>query len=130
MMTVETTTEQWALEYAQERLKDWAQWLANLPGVQLNSMTHAPYIEERASGKFGDRTLDDFAIDQTEEVERLMCQLARYAPALHQALIQWYLRDIGQKMAADACRCSVAEYKNRRQRGECFIAGGLLKKNP
>jgi len=120
-----TATEQRTIEYAQERLEEWAAWIRSLRGVRLGYSPHASFVHDRVDNDRDDIAMGEEANERAEEVERIMCKLLKLRPSLHVALVQWYLLDRPQSIAAQVCKCSVTVYHDRRRMGEMFVAGAL-----
>lgn len=123
-MAAVTATEQRTIEYAQERLEEWAAWIRNLRGVRLGYSPHASFVAERTGGE--DAPMDDSANGRAEEVEQVMCKLGELRPTLHQALVQWYLLQKPAVVGAQVCRCAERVFRDRVRMGEMFVAGRLL----
>lgn len=110
------------IEYAKDRLAEWAHWNRNISGVRLGFLPHAPF----AVAGYGAPDLGDGGNDRAEEVERVMCRLRQGRPMLYQALVHWYLMQQQVRVAAESCRCSPTVFMDRRKLGEMFVAGALL----
>lgn len=119
----EITADQRTIEYAQERLEEWGQWLRSLRGVQLGYSSHASFVSEPGGG---DGQLDEIGNERAEEVERIMCKMRQLRPTLHQAMVQWYLLRKPSAVSAQACHCAVSVFRDRVRTGEMFVAGRLL----
>lgn len=123
-MTTARAGEQRTIEYAQERLEEWAAWIRHLQGVRLGHSPHASFMAVHTGGH--DAPMDDSANGRAEEVEQVMCKLGTLRPSLHQALIQWYLLQRPQIVCAQTCECAVRVFRDRVRMGEMFVAGRLL----
>lgn len=119
--------EQRTIEYTQERLTEWGQWLRNLRGIKLGYSSHAAFVIERVDNDHvGDVLMDDTSNDRAEEIEAIMCRLADLAPSLHRALVECYLSQRPQAIAAQHCHCSVSVYRARLRTGEMCVATRIL----
>ena len=117
--------EQRTVEYAQERLQEWAEWNKALPGDKLGYPGAANFVHDRVDGDRPSGDPDDWCGARIKEMEQVMCKMRDLRPSLYQALTQWYIAGHGLNAAADACRCSVTVYRDRRRMGEMFVAGAL-----
>lgn len=123
--------EEGNINYAIERLDEWARWL------RASSSTHAlgypsasPFVQQRTSSSFTPAGEPDN--DRAEEVERIMCKLRDCRRTLYKALHVWYVarNDDGEQLSlmtcAQECSVSVAQYRRLRNQGEMVVYGALM----
>lgn len=128
-MTASATTEG-NLNYAIERLDEWARWLrASTSTAALGYPSAAPFVNQR-SGEFTPAGEPDN--EQAEEVERIMCKLRERRRVLYRVLYVWYVarNDDGEQLSlmscATECGVSLGQYRRLRDQGEMVIYGALL----
>ena len=93
-------SEQRTVEYARERLGEWARWVRSLSGVRLGYSNHASFVVERVDDGGYVGPMDSAVNERAEEVERAMCKLNRLRPSLHRVIMEFYLREQPQETVA------------------------------
>lgn len=118
------------LNYASERIDEWARWLRASSGTHaLGYPNAAPFVQQRATGFTPAGEPDN---ERAEEVERIMCKLRDYRPMLYKALYVWYVArsDDGEQLSLLACAAdcgvSVGQYRKVRNQGEMVVFGALM----
>lgn len=126
-----SAAEEGNLNYAIERLDEWARWLrASSSTHALGYPSAAPFVQQRTSSSFMPAGEPDN--DRAEEMERIMCRLREYRPTLYQGLYVWYVArtEDGEQLTlitcARDCSVSVAQYRKLRNQGEMVVFGALM----
>jgi len=121
----ELAIEKQAVDYAKDRMIEWADWMRALEGVGIGFSSRAAFLADAPEDGLDRIGLDAAGMTRAEEVEAVMCKMRKVRPTLYKASSLYYLAEVPQVAAAKRLRCSERVFRDQLRMSEMFVAGGL-----
>jgi hypothetical protein len=117
-------------EYLEERLEDWAEWLrgGNFVGIGYPRQSTLELIK---NGMIYDKNKSHIPVIQTnenaEEMEKYICEMAKYKPIMAQSLRMFYLDRLSFRTSSKKLKISISHYHLYIQMAKQWLMGKMSK---